>query len=188
MGNGGPRNRGLNYMARGTKASICGCGSTKEISAKRCRSCHLVWRSESAKSKTDQRCPKCDHVKLLEYFPVDHRRPAGRHGTCRSCQNSHARSLGHIAQRKYRLKTAYGLTLIDYDALFERQRGLCAGCRDPIEKHHRNTHVDHDHATGVVRGLLCKYCNTTLGHALDSVPRLVGLAGYLERGGSSADN
>ncbi|MFE2712220.1 endonuclease domain-containing protein [Streptomyces mirabilis] len=56
--------------------------------------------------------------------------------------------------------------------MLAKQAGLCAICRTVPELQRANTrtgrrwtpfHVDHDHATGAVRGLLCTPCNTTLG-------------------------
>jgi hypothetical protein len=72
----------------------------------------------------------------------------------------------------------YGLSVEDYARMLERQGCACAICRtkDPGA---RSWHVDHDHATGVVRGLLCHRCNLMLGHAKDSPSVLEAGAGYL---------
>jgi Recombination endonuclease VII len=48
-----------------------------------------------------------------------------------------------------------------YPELFEAQGGVCAICGKPPGE--RALHVDHDHETGQVRGLLCYSCNTKLG-------------------------
>lgn len=64
----------------------------------------------------------------------------------------------------------YGLSLEEYDFLYEAQEGRCAICREPRprrsrgkERSERRLSVDHDHRSGKVRGLLCYRCNTTLG-------------------------
>jgi hypothetical protein len=70
----------------------------------------------------------------------------------------------------------YGLTQESFEALVEAQGRRCLGCGEE-----RKLVVDHDHATGVVRGLLCGQCNTALGFAYDSPTILRALADYLER-------
>lgn len=80
--------------------------------------------------------------------------------------------------RGYSLKHHYGMTIEQYEAMLERQGGLCASCGDPFEK---TPHVDHNHETGVVRELLCGPCNLAVGHLKDSAPRAMALALYLER-------
>jgi hypothetical protein len=57
----------------------------------------------------------------------------------------------------------YKLSNVDYYALFELQRGRCAICQVPQEQMGERLAVDHEHATGKVRGLLCRPCNKALG-------------------------
>lgn len=60
--------------------------------------------------------------------------------------------------RDLRLRRQYGITSDDYDAILKYQGGTCWICnRKPAEGKHLN--VDHDHKTGLVRGLLCWSCN-----------------------------
>lgn len=67
-----------------------------------------------------------------------------------------------------RLKREYGITMAEYEALVQKQDGLCAICRFPPREGHRLA-VDHDHETGQIRGLLCDRCNLVLG-MLESSP------------------
>ena len=60
-----------------------------------------------------------------------------------------------------------------------RQQERCAGCRRPLLE--EDGHVDHDHATGRVRGLLCNTCNFALGSVKDDPVILRGLMAYLDR-------
>lgn len=72
------------------------------------------------------------------------------------------------------------MSVEEYEALYNKQGGACAGCLDPMEMYGKNTHVDHRHDTSVVRGILCNKCNITLGCAMESIVRLTGLVKYLE--------
>lgn len=57
----------------------------------------------------------------------------------------------------------YGLDEEQFADMLDAQRGRCAICEKRIDVRNRPAHVDHDHGTGLVRGLLCAYCNTELG-------------------------
>jgi predicted HNH restriction endonuclease len=62
--------------------------------------------------------------------------------------------------RAKHLKRTYGMTTEEYDTMLNAQGGRCAICGEsPLR---RRLHVDHDHETGRVRGLLCSRCNTAL--------------------------
>lgn len=78
------------------------------------------------------------------------------------------------------LLTRYGMTLEDFARLEHAQDRKCAGCLKPLE-HGKKLHVDHDHVTARVRGLLCNSCNHALGMVDDSVATLARLISYLER-------
>lgn len=74
-----------------------------------------------------------------------------------------------IRLRKYGLKHAHGITIEQYDAMLLSQGGCCAICKQaPTVGHNKRLHVDHDHATEVIRGLLCMFCN----HAMERVDRV----------------
>lgn len=62
------------------------------------------------------------------------------------------------------LKCVYNITLDRFDQLLSLQEGKCAICKRDFYKEAKNPQVDHDHITGVVRGLLCWNCNTAIGH------------------------
>jgi hypothetical protein len=84
------------------------------------------------------------------------------------------------AARAYALARAYGVTQSDLDAISKAQGGACAICRRPLPGG-KWTHVDHDHASGKVRGLLCGTCNVGLGMFQESSELLRCAAEYMER-------
>jgi len=84
-------------------------------------------------------------------------------------------------KRKYSLRKRYNLSELDYKALFDKQGGKCAICNRHESEFGRSLCVDHRHSDGVVRGLLCNDCNTTLGKMNDSIERLNSAIQYLSR-------
>lgn len=86
----------------------------------------------------------------------------------------------HRTGHKSRLQTQYGLSLDEYASMLQRQDGKCAICFGPPISP-RPLAVDHDHATGKVRGLLCDRCNHGLGHFCDSPIRLSSAIAYLQK-------
>lgn len=83
--------------------------------------------------------------------------------------------------RKYQLKKKYSLSEARYNELLDAQQGACAICKttEPTGKWNVFA-VDHDHTTGIVRGLLCNECNRGMGLLKDSSTLLRAAAEYLE--------
>lgn len=82
-------------------------------------------------------------------------------------------------QATYR-KARYGINNAIYASLIKGQNYSCATCRRHASVFKRGLVIDHNHDTGVVRGLLCTGCNTALGHVLEKPEVLRALANYLE--------
>lgn len=68
--------------------------------------------------------------------------------------------------RAYNLRVNFGMTVDEYEVLLAEQGGVCAICGSPPKK--VRLAVDHDHKTGMVRGLLCGQCNRRLGERVTS--------------------
>src|ERR1035437_3624951 len=79
------------------------------------------------------------------------------------------RAVSKKASMKHRLKKVYGLTLAQRDQLFALQRNRCKCCSSPMPGSVVGWHIDHDHKTGIVRGILCHHCNAIAGMADDNV-------------------
>ena len=79
---------------------------------------------------------------------------------------------------KYHYRTKYRLSVGTYNLLLKAQKDRCAICR---QKDNRALSVDHDHDTGIIRGLLCRKCNIGIGY-FDDLPKRIQLAAaYLLR-------
>jgi hypothetical protein len=78
------------------------------------------------------------------------------------------------------LKVRYGITLGEYITMRVSQFDQCAICSKSFDNRKKGTkpHIDHDHATGKVRGILCGPCNISLGH-LEKHGFLSQALGYL---------
>ena len=85
-----------------------------------------------------------------------------------------ARQLAH--KRVYR----YGLGAEFYDTLLRMQEGKCAICAaNLVSARPRQKHIDHCHVSGLVRGIVCAKCNTTLGRFNDNPVLFAKAAEYL---------
>ena len=102
---------------------------------------------------------------------------AGNYSRCPSCSKEHRRKWRTPDKtRKYNLKSYYNITPEQFDILSASQGDTCALC----ERYTDVLHIDHDHLTGEIRGLLCLRCNTALGVLGDSVEALERVIKYLK--------
>lgn len=106
-------------------------------------------------------CKLCNEAKPVDAFHRDH---GGRRSICGSCRSKtrKGRQETPLQRLKRKLWEEYKLTFEQYEALVEHQNGACAMCGVEPTAGSR-LHVDHCHATGVVRGLLCMPCNIGVG-------------------------
>lgn len=81
--------------------------------------------------------------------------------------------------RRWRLRNSYGISVEQFDRMFSVQGGRCAICLGAFTSDHNGKpRVDHCHASGRVRGLLCLNCNAGLGSFGDNVATLLRAAEY----------
>lgn len=101
---------------------------------------------------------------------------------CSAAMGEYVRSdARRTSQRTRNLRDQYEITPEQWDQLFKSQGGKCASCGDvPPEDAKRRFHVDHNHDTGSVRGILCHSCNVALGHLKESHSRIRSLLAYLD--------
>ena len=143
---------------------------------------------------TSKRCLRCEGIKSLLCFGKDQSKPDGYMIYCRDCQrkiNKRNRSAPGFNEkrrptrkqykdrdRNWRLKTMYGITLEDFNLMFNLQNKVCKLCgSDKSDKN--NFVVDHCHKTGKIRGILCSYCNRALGMFKDDPEILTKAIRYI---------
>lgn len=145
------------------------------------------------------RCSKCLEIKPDDAFAGRKDRKLGRNSHCRVCQSAATRRWRLTADKAklyrdviaWRLKNpdrvaaiyrksraaTYGLTVEALDAM--EARGRCDICRGTEPGQYGTWHIDHDHTTGNVRGLLCHYCNVGLGNFKENPASLQNAIEYL---------
>lgn len=138
-------------------------------------------------------CSRCKEERSLDAFWVERRRNKPK-SVCKFCAADAARewrrnnptaervrySRERVAVRERHLIRKYGVSLAQYDAMLKVQDGKCAICMAPeAEQHNGVFHVDHCHATGQVRGLLCRGCNHIIGTVKDNPETLQRAINYL---------
>jgi len=146
----------------------------------------------------EKQCTKCGETKPVEAFSRASQKRHGRDSHCKQCRADYQREYRRKNpqrnrdsskrwrdankaryqkhNRKQGLKK-YGLDQEAFDKLLREQDGRCAICRKASD---RTLHVDHDHVTGKVRGLLCTRCNPGLGYFQDDPALCRAAADYLE--------
>jgi hypothetical protein len=125
-----------------------------------------------------KRCPDCLQYKPLDEFPRNRRTKSGYATYCKPCHNARGtetRTRLYGSSRHYHLKRRYGIGAVDVEELIRQQGGVCPICDKPGPEH-----VDHDHVTGRIRGILCFNCNGGLGQFGDDSQRLYRAALYVE--------
>lgn len=131
-----------------------------------------------------QRCPTCDQELPLEAFPPSYRGKPGN--PCRKCHQRRVRAWKQAnprptnteSNRGAHYKNRYGVSVEEVDKMLQRQHYRCLGCDADFNVVVPT--VDHNHTTGVVRGMLCRRCNTGLGFLQENKLTLRRLMAYLD--------
>jgi hypothetical protein len=129
-------------------------------------------------------CNKCNIEKPLEMFSnIKVKDKVYKQSNCKKCRSEYRNmrrklnpTLESFRKRKQTLRSKYGIEIEEYDKMYLDQKGCCKICN----KEYKLLSVDHCHNTGLVRGLLCKICNTSLGGFKDSIINLTEAIKYLK--------
>src|SRR3954452_8113982 len=125
----------------------------------------------------EKRCTgPCKESKPIEAFSKRAKSKDGRQFWCKQCMKERKEQHTPQQQRAHILKHRYGLPVEQWDRMIIEQLGCCLLCDEPM----KNPHVDHSHASGIVRGLLCLHCNSMLGR-VERVS-MIRIGAYLELG------
>lgn len=136
---------------------------------------------------TSRACNTCGETKPVSEMVASARYRGGYMPTCKTCRNKYWRdrhAANPVARKKHaaavvrsnRLR-AYGITSADYSRMVAEQGDTCALCGTADKgrtERYEQWCVDHCHATGRVRGLLCYQCNNSVGHH-ERLARTVGV-------------
>jgi hypothetical protein len=136
------------------------------------------WQKKKYASDPEFRAKKLAYAKAYREANREKRRAYIRH---RYATDAEFRAKKKERERKRehaRTCRRYGISVEQFDEMFARQHGACGICERPFQ---HTPHIDHDHATHTVRGLLCNMCNLGLGHFEDNPTFLRNAARYLER-------
>ena len=145
-----------------------------------------------------KKCSKCKKLKNIQDFHKNSRKSDGLRSECRVCRNEYRRLFRKENKEQFlkyenteefknksfarTLKRDYGISVEEFNSMLSKQGGLCKLCRKPEQhKTKKKLSVDHCHATGKVRGLLCHKCNVVLGLIKEDVTILNKAIEYLAK-------
>ena len=139
-------------------------------------------------------CTRCKEWKDIKEFSESKENKSGRSSACMECLRAADRlRYKNDPERRLRqvkwgmLKWKFGLTKEGWHDLILAQNSRCAICLHRLNLHMKKSiytpHVDHDHGTGEIRGVLCKRCNQGIGLLQDSSRIIENAAIYLKRYG-----
>jgi hypothetical protein len=130
-----------------------------------------------------KRCSVCQSQQPFNNFYKNTKAKDGLQNSCKLCQKQHSSNYAKNNKnktRQWKLKANYNLTPEDYEQMLKAQNGRCAICQTTSPGgRFKSWHIDHCHANGKVRGLLCHCCNMGLGYFKDNQDYLHQALTYL---------
>ena len=125
----------------------------------------------------EKRCANCHLLCPMYAFPKDKRNRDGYSYWCKACRAMSKRKFNEChpgySEDESR-KRRYKLSKDEFETKKAQQQELCAICNKS-----KKLHVDHDHAAGQVRGLICHDCNSLLGWSKENISTLHAAIEYL---------
>ena len=161
-------------------SKVCSkCGSRKPA--------HDFYRAEGMRDGRRNECPRCMHLARHRHYEANRekyirkaqewkRKNPERYARSQRRRRERRDQARMRLERDQYLQRTYGLTLLDFEFLVVSQKGECAICG---KRDGEKLHVDHDHATGCIRGLLCGSCNRAMGLFHEDAARFKAAGEYL---------
>lgn len=125
-------------------------------------------------------CIKCNKEKTIDNYRISRKSTGCRRTACRSCERE--------ISRRNTFKIIRGISHEERDLLLLKQGSKCKCCGKTTNGSKKGWHVDHDHSTNIIRGILCANCNIALGQVKDNIEHLKLLIMYLEKDYGSNSN
>ena len=147
-----------------------------------CSICHIAKTKENFQPQGRQ-CRECRNAKQQAYWaslPEDVRKQRQHSIEYQRNYRLNNKEKVQFRSRREHLMRKFGLTLDDYEKMAASQNNVCAICFEKCATGN-SLAVDHCHETNVIRGLLCKNCNTAIGLLMDNTDNLFRAISYLER-------
>lgn len=169
-------------------------GSKVVMRQTQCRDCRReyqrAWRERNFAKETkvpEKFCGTCGEIKPASEFRKSGDTHYGLSSACKKClikkdrgRYYHRRPKQRLYAKNRYLRLKYGITAEVVEAILHGQCGNCAICKRQLGGKN-GMHIDHCHATGKLRGLLCYRCNPGIGQFEDSPERLEATAAYIRR-------
>jgi hypothetical protein len=142
---------------------------------KRCRRCgedkplDEFYAEKSGRDGRRPECKACTAAQRKQWYAANKEREIARVRAWQQANPDRVKASQHKNReqrnrkmRELHLRNKFDLTPAQYDQMLDRQGGGCAICGDPARAD-SSLHVDHDHGSGEIRGLLCMRCNNAIG-------------------------
>jgi hypothetical protein len=155
--------------------------------------CHNSSQRAAVRVGEKKYCRCCKTYKNMDDFYKRTTGGSAPRATCKECvnqkrlrayRNGLTKKTSGAAQKSH-LKQKYGLSVAEYDRMFEEQDQKCAICGRPEDLvrygHINRLSVDHCHASSKVRGLLCTNCNIGLGSFREDASIIEKALEYLKK-------
>jgi hypothetical protein len=125
-------------------------------------------------------CTKCEKEKSLTEFTKNKWKKDGHASECKSCRREYRKTHKEIG-RRHTFKYRYGISLSEKLKIIKNQGSKCSICGKFLDLNNPfKVHMDHNHRTKKIRGVLCSRCNHFLGYVRENIVYLEKVIIYLK--------